>query len=210
MSDEADPLAAWLADARAGSPHALGEALQACRGYLLLIAEKELDPALRPKGGASDLVQETFVKAQRHFERFHGTGGDELRAWLRRMLLNHLADFRSLYQEATKRQAAREVPLQGDASSLGNRTLADGGPSPSHVAMAKEQAEAVQRLLDRLPEDYRQILHLRYQEERPFEEISQLMNRSPNAVRKLWARALERLQQEWDVDHESGGEPASG
>jgi hypothetical protein len=50
MSDTGQRLAA----ARAGSREALGQALQACRGYLLLLAERELDADLRAKGGASD------------------------------------------------------------------------------------------------------------------------------------------------------------
>jgi RNA polymerase sigma-70 factor (ECF subfamily) len=202
MSAPGDALDGWLAAARAGSPEALGEALQACRGYLLLIAEQELDAELRAKGGASDLVQETFVKAHRHFAGFAG-GPDDLRAWLRRILLNHLADFRAAYREAAKRQAAREVPLQGDDSAgAGTAAVPDAGPSPSRQAMAREEADEVRRLLDRLPDDYRTVLRLRYQEDRPFEEIAGLMNRSENAVRKLWARALERLHEEWEPGHD--------
>src|SRR5438876_46084 len=36
-----------LASARTGSSEALGRALDTCRGYLLLVAERSLDPALR-------------------------------------------------------------------------------------------------------------------------------------------------------------------
>jgi RNA polymerase sigma-70 factor (ECF subfamily) len=57
----------------------------------------------------------------------------------------------------------------------------------------------VRLALDRLPEDYRQVLLLRHQEELPFEEIARVMGRSPNAVQKLWARAVERMQQELDI-----------
>jgi RNA polymerase sigma-70 factor (ECF subfamily) len=70
--------------------------------------------------------------------------------------------------------------------------------TPSGVAVEHEQAEALHRALERLPETYRQVLLWRYQEQRSFEEISQLLQRSPNAVRKLWARALERLEQEME------------
>src|SRR6516225_10133589 len=105
MGEVARDVARWLASARAGSPEALGQALEACRGYLLAIAQQELDPELQAKGGASDLVQETFLKAHRHFSHFHGSAEEELLAWLRRLLLNHLADFRRLYQETQKRAA---------------------------------------------------------------------------------------------------------
>jgi RNA polymerase sigma-70 factor (ECF subfamily) len=57
MDRSARDAAQWLPAARAGSREALGEVLEACRGYLLLLAQEELDPALQAKGGASDLVQ---------------------------------------------------------------------------------------------------------------------------------------------------------
>src|SRR5690349_15212079 len=102
----------WLVQARTGSVDSLGRALEACRGYLLLIAQQELEPELQAKGGASDLVQETFLKAHRHFGRFHGDSEAELLAWLRRLLLNNLIDFRRQLRTA-KRQAGKEISLQG-------------------------------------------------------------------------------------------------
>jgi RNA polymerase sigma-70 factor (ECF subfamily) len=203
MAARTDEVARWLAEARGGDVDSLGQALEACRGYLLSIAQQELDPELRAKGGASDLVQETFLKAHRHFAHFHGSAEDELLAWLRRLLLNNLADFRRLYHETQKRDAGRE--LAPPDWQLLRRTGADpvaDEPSPSAEAIGREQAEALQRTLDRLPEDYRRVLVWRHQEERSFEEIGRLMNRSANAARKLWARAVQRFQEEWDSGHE--------
>src|SRR5215471_5317922 len=94
MADPKERLEGWLAEARAGEVHALGEALEACRAYLLHVAEHELETGLRAKGGASDLVQQTFMEAQQDFSRFAGTSEAELLAWLRRMLLNNIANFR--------------------------------------------------------------------------------------------------------------------
>lgn len=69
-------------------------------------------------------------------------------------------------------------------------------PSPSELTIAREQAEALERALDRLPTDYCQVIRWRYQDELPFEEIGRLMNRTGNAVEKLWPRAIERLRQD--------------
>jgi len=199
MTERAQEIAHWLNSARAGSDDALGQALEACRGYLLSIAQKEMDPDLRAKGGASDLVQETFLKAYRHFEHFNGSAEPELLMWLRRLLLNSLVDFHRLYRDAQKRQANREVPLAaGDSSPVNRADIADQGPTPSNVAMEHEKGAALQKALEQLPEDYRTVLLLRYQEEQSFKEIAQRMNRSENAVRKLWARAAERLQEVWE------------
>ena len=38
-----------------------------------------------------------------------------------------------------------------------------------------------------------------FQEENSFQEIGPRMQRSPNAARKLWLRAVERLQRELEV-----------
>ncbi|HJZ54467.1 MAG TPA: sigma-70 family RNA polymerase sigma factor [Gemmataceae bacterium] len=195
MTDPRDFFARKLAAARDGSPEALGEALEACRLYLLGVADRELDPALKPKGGASDLVQETFLEAQRDFAGFGGDSEAELLAWLRRLLLNNLANFARHYRQTDKRRLDREVGLDPGGAS-GCPGVADDTPSPSGRLMADERAEEVRRAVERLPEEYRRVLTLRYQEDRPFEEIGKLMGRTSNAVRKLWARAVERLEQE--------------
>jgi RNA polymerase sigma-70 factor (ECF subfamily) len=185
-----------LPEARTGATEALGEILEACRKYLLLVAERELAPELRGKGGASDLVQEVMIDALRDFTHFRGDSEEELLAWLRRLLLNNLADFARLYRETGKRQLAREVSLTGDSSaSGGGPDPADTDPSPSGLAVGHEEAEVVHAALATLPEDYRQVLLLRYQEELSFEEIGRQLNLTANAARKLWARAAKRLQQ---------------
>ena len=68
--------------------------------------------------------------------------------------------------------------------------------TPSAAVVRQEQDEALQAALARLPDDYRRVLALRYDEERTFEEIGTLLQRSPNAARKMWLRAIERLQRE--------------
>src|SRR5580698_9544840 len=116
MADAKTDTAQWLPAARAGSGEALGQVLEACRGYLLLIAQQELDTALQAKGGASDLVQQTFLEAQRDFSGFQGTTHAALLAWMRQLLLNNLANFRRDYHR-DKRRVSREIALPtGDSS----------------------------------------------------------------------------------------------
>ncbi|MCI0377547.1 MAG: sigma-70 family RNA polymerase sigma factor [Gemmataceae bacterium] len=200
MAEQALDIERWLEAARSGSKAALGEALEACRNYLLMIANRGLDAELRAKGGASDLVQETFLEAQRDFPQFSGATDVELRAWLNRMLVNNLANFARHYRGTTKRQIDRERALQADSTSQGPGTgLAADTPTPSRQAVSREEASAVESAIARLPEDYRRVIILRNQEDRPFDEIARLMERSENAVRKLWFRAIEQLQQELEA-----------
>ena len=199
MTEPADGAARWLPEARAGSREALGKLLEGARQYLLSIARQELDPDLRAKNSPSDLVQETFVEAQRAFGQFQGDTEGELLAWLRQLLLHRVGKLRRSFRDTQKRRLAREVALGGDSSSEGPAGgLAANVPSPSGQAMEHEQDQALQAALRRLPDDHRRVITLRYQEQLPFEEIGRLLQRSPDAARKLWARAVERLQEELD------------
>jgi RNA polymerase sigma-70 factor (ECF subfamily) len=192
-----EDVARWLPLAHTGSPEALGNVLEACKAYLLLIARHELTAELQAKAGASDLVQETFLEAQRDFPQFQGQSADELRAWLRQILRNNLANFVRRYRDTGKRNVSAETPLAGESSSANWAAgLAAREETPSQQLIAQEEARAVQAAVVRLPEDYRQVIVLRIQEGRPFEEVGRLMDRSSSAVRKLFARAVERLQQE--------------
>ena len=197
MSQADRDLVKLLSSARAGSPEAVGETLEACRAYLLAIAGQELDPALKVKGGASDLVQQTFLEAQRDFHRFDGATKRELLAWLRQVLLNNVANFARAYRETEKRNIGREVELDAGRSSADWRgALIGASLTPSRHATEDEQTAALEEAMQRLPEDYRQVIEYRYREERSFEQIGQLMDRSADATRKLWSRAVERLKQE--------------
>jgi RNA polymerase sigma-70 factor (ECF subfamily) len=198
MTEPPDDAARWLTEARAGSREALGKVLLAARQYLISIARQELDPDLRAKNSPSDLVQETFVEAQRAFGQFQGDTEAELLAWLRQLLLHRVGKLRRSFRDTHKRRLAREVALGGDSSCEGpaGGLAAANMLSPSGEAMEHEQDRALQAALKRLSDDYRRVITLRYQEELSFEEIGRLLCRSPDAARKLWARAVERLQEE--------------
>jgi len=193
----------FLPAARAGSRSALGQMLEASRHYLLWVARREMDPALQTKGGASDLVQETFLEAHRDFGRFQGETEADFLAWLRRLLLNNLYNFSRRYRETGKRSLEHEVSLnhaQGDESKP--TELAAATDSPCEAAMDQELAAVVQAALERLPPDYRQVIALWQEEGRTFQDIGAQMQRSANAARMLWVRAIQHLQEELDaLDH---------
>jgi RNA polymerase sigma-70 factor (ECF subfamily) len=201
-----------LAAARRGSPDAFGPLFEAARGQLLAMAQQELPQTLRPKLGPSDIVQETAVDAQRDFPQFTGTTAEECFAWLRTVLRNNVIDAIRRYDKSLKRGGVQEVSL---ATAYGRRQgegvrLAQSLPEGS--AIRREDASSVARMLERLPADYREVLELRYWQGLSFVEIGGRIGRSPDAVRKLWYRALERLQAESTSppDTSSDGSDANG
>jgi RNA polymerase sigma-70 factor (ECF subfamily) len=183
-----------LAAARAGSSEALGELLEGCRPYLLLVANEELESDLHAKAGDSDLVQDTFLEALRDFPRFQGGTEREFLAWLRRLLLNNLANLRRHYRATEQRQLDREVSLEALDALKG--LLQAEASTPSAHAIRHEEADALQQALQRLPDHYRQVILWRHREQRSFEEIGRLLERSADAARMLWWRAFERLAEE--------------
>ncbi len=184
-----------IRQARAGSNDALGRLLDGCRRYLLQIAVDDLDPRLRAKGGASDIVQETFLEAQRDFDGFTGESEPELLAWLRNRLQYRIAKFVRAFRGTSKREVGREVPLDGDTSRVRPDPASDQ-PSPSEQVLQDERDRALERAMERLPEEHRRVIQLRYREGLSFEQIGETLARSPNSARKLWARAIERLKRD--------------
>jgi RNA polymerase sigma-70 factor, ECF subfamily len=184
---------AWLREAQRGSREALDRMLEGCRQYLLLVAGEHLDADLRPKVGPSDLVQDTFCEAQRDFGRFHGHTEQQLLAWLRRILLNNLADVREKYQ-ARKRVVGREVPLADAPREELRHSLARADDSPGTRLVAREQVEALQRALDQLPPETRLVIDWRNYDLCSFAEIGRRLGKSEEAARKIWSRALDELE----------------
>ncbi len=189
-------IADLLQAARGGDRAALGQLFESARQQLHDAAARSLPPAIRGRLGPSDIVQETAVDMQRDFAGFNGTTAEDLFAWLRSILNNNLIDAIRRHQIAQMRSPLREVCF--DDSSLQRHALAmpDGARPPDGSMMRREDAAELHRTLARLPDDYRLVIWLRYWRGMPFDAIALEMARSPDATRKLWHRAMRRLNEE--------------
>lgn len=166
----------------------LGRLLEEFRPYLLAEAQSQFPRALAAKMGPSDLVQHTLAKGQFEFDNFRGKSREELAVWLRSILRNHLLNMSRAYARQ-KRDVSREQ--QTDSRMVHARQL-----SPSGDALARENREMLIEALERLPELYRRVIDLRHHENLSFFELGCRLNRSEEAARKLWTRAVQKLQQE--------------
>ena len=87
MADSTDAPGRWdttqhRAGARAGDADCLGWLLEIYHNYLHLLASAQLNKRLRSRVNPSDLVQETFLRASRHFGEFCGSSEQEWLGWL--------------------------------------------------------------------------------------------------------------------------------
>jgi RNA polymerase sigma-70 factor, ECF subfamily len=197
-SREADYLQ-LLREARAGSREALGKVLEACRRVLLREACKLLPPDLQAKESCSDLVQDTFLEAQRDFDQFQGNRPEDLRAWLLSILRNNFGNLVRAYRINKKRQIDREIRLDEERPGPDiERILAAFTPSPAAQAMQQEEAERVHLALARLPEAYRLLITLRFHKDLTYDEIARRFGCSPTTVRKALTRALRLFSLEYN------------
>ncbi len=179
-----------LAAARAGSADARGRLLDHFRPYLLAVAAAELDSDLVAKAGPSDLVQDSLCEGQRDFD-----GPDDLRAWLRQVLLHNLANLRRHWRDADKRDVGREIVLPAPAVHEAHELPlpADQSSPSDHVARA-EEADRLRAALARLPDHYRAVVQLHHFDGLTFADVGARLDRTPEAARQLWWHALWRLR----------------
>lgn len=180
-----------LEQARDGDASVMGQLLQHYRDYLLLIANREVDPAVQNKVAPSDIVQESLLTAHQEFEQFAGKSEGELRAWLRQILINDVYQAGRKFR-AQKRAVSRERPIVF-TSSL-DRGIADVANTPRTDALANEEAQTLQQAMKQLGQEHQEVIRLRNWQELSFAEIGEHMDRSPDAARKLWSRAIMKLQ----------------
>jgi RNA polymerase sigma-70 factor (ECF subfamily) len=197
MNTSANP-ESLLNAARHGEAERFGELLERYRHYLRLLARIQIGQRLQSKIDASDIVQETFLEAHRHFVNFRGATEAELIAWLKQILAGNLANLLRRYIGTQARDVLleREIADAIDRSSMAlDAAFVARCSSPSHEVSQREQAVLLANALEALPEDYREVIILRHFEGLTFPKVAERMGRSVDSVEKLWLRAVTRLRQ---------------
>ena len=92
MADSNTGIDAMIRLARNDGREALGRLLENYRAYLRILAQRGIGLPLARRIDASDIVQQTFLEAQRDFAHFLGITEPELVAWLTRILEHNLAE----------------------------------------------------------------------------------------------------------------------
>jgi RNA polymerase sigma-70 factor, ECF subfamily len=128
---------------------------------------------------AEDATERTFLAALAALERYRDTGST-FRAWLFRIAHNQLANAlraRGRQQEASLDAVVEQATDDDPAGALGRA----------------EDRRRLQRALEELPEDRRQVVVLRFVDGLSAREIGAVLDRSEGAVRVLQHRALRDL-----------------
>ena len=185
--------------AKQGDTEALGHLLQQYRGFLLMRAHRYMDERLRRRVDPSDVVQLTFLEAQRDLPAFRGETPAEFGSWLKNILQNNLATAVAQHVTTKKRSMNREAgtpPGLANDSAAGDwlASLPGSHSSPSGHAMRAEAAMELIESLHKLPETQAEAIRLRYLEGLTLAEIVERMDKSETAVAGLLKRGLQKLR----------------
>jgi RNA polymerase sigma factor (sigma-70 family) len=131
---------------------------------------------------AEDLAQDSYVRALSFFDGFRGEDG---RAWL-------LAIVRNTCYEWLKKNRKYQQSC-ADAEEVDR--AADRAPDPEEQQLRQADRRTVQESLEKLPEEYREVLVLRELEGMSYKQIARVTEAPIGTVMSRLARARKRLGQ---------------
>jgi RNA polymerase sigma-70 factor, ECF subfamily len=137
---------------------------------------------LRNEDDARDVVQEAYLRAFKSFGGFHGSNG---RPWLLTIVRN------TAYNLIKKNQTTHLTTAFDDEENFVDRESA----SPATLLEQDETNELVRQALDRLPDEFREILVLRHLEGLSYKEIADVAQLAPGTVMSRLARARAKLKE---------------
>ncbi len=140
---------------------------------------------------AQDLVQETFVKAYRFWDKFEL--GSNCRAWLFKIMTNiFINDYRS------KSRAPQSVDVDDIDDNYLYRHLANSSEAetPERVLFAKVFDDDVKKAIEELPDDFRLVVVLSFIEGFSYQEISEIADLQLGTVKSRLHRGRKLLQKQ--------------
>jgi RNA polymerase sigma-70 factor, ECF subfamily len=182
-----------------GDGRALERLLLTHRPRLLQYLRGRLPASLRGVLEPEDVLQDALLDICRRIGAFRPSDATAFERWIITITHNSMLDWiRRL--GAAKRGAGR---MQMD----GGRNLEEGMDvaslldrysvyrrTPSQSAAAHELFILLERSIERLPPNYRQVVQWRHVDGMTIKDIAKKMDRTEGAVQMLWSRALDALR----------------
>jgi RNA polymerase sigma-70 factor, ECF subfamily len=170
--------------ARDGSPDEAAAFYDRCARKLLPLIRLRMGRSLRAELESRDILQAVLLKSYQRIAQVQDPAA--VMGWMVRIAENEIRD-QVDFRQRQRRDAALRVPLD-DAAEV---------PAPVRQALSQaiitEEAERLERALEALPEEQRNLIVMRKLEECSFAEMGQALGKSPDACRMAFARAMTAL-----------------
>jgi len=142
----------------------------------------------RKSGGqeqnAEDILQETFIKAYRNINNFDA--GLKFSSWIYRITHNETISYWRKHGKNTS------ISIDNDDNGLLN--ILSGSEYSDDEVIINETRLKIEEALQELPENYREILELRFLEEKSYEEISDILQKPVGTVSAMINRAKQKFK----------------
>lgn len=167
------------------------------RAFELLVAKYQrkifrlLSRLIRDPAEIEDVAQEAFIKAYRALPNFRGESA--FYTWLYRIAINTAKNH--LVAQGRRAPTTTETDVE-DAENFDDADQLRDVNTPESMLQSRQVGEAVNRAIEKLPEDLRTAIVLRELEGLSYEEIAESMNCPIGTVRSRIFRAREAIASE--------------
>jgi len=165
-------------------PDAFGVLVERYRVRLYRFVERYTNDA----EDARDVTQEVFLKVHAALDSYDPRY--KFSTWLFRIAGNAAIDH-------LRRRRVRPLPLELPRGDDGESRVAEpreSRPDPLEDLTRRRLRETLARAIDRLPDDYRELISLRHYGEMPYEEIAELKGMPLGTVKNKLFRARQALR----------------
>jgi len=150
-----------------------------------------LSRLIRDPGEVEDVAQEAFIKAYRALPNFRGDSA--FYTWLYRIAINTAKNW--LVSQGRRAPTTTETDIEEAETFDDGEHLRDLN-TPDAMLLTRQVADAVNRAIERLPEELKTAIVLRELEGLSYEEIAETMNCPIGTVRSRIFRAREAIAEE--------------
>jgi RNA polymerase sigma factor (sigma-70 family) len=149
---------------------------------------------------ADEIAQETFVKVYEALDTFRGEA--KLYTWIYRIMMN------AVIYKSRRKKVRNSVGLE----EIEN-TMESSGHSPHEQLERTEMTQVIEEAIATLPDKQKEVFLLRFYDEMPYEEISQILGTSVGGLKANYFHAVKKIgdyvKQKGNVSIESVGRTLS-
>lgn len=183
MSTSDPVILEWVSAALKGDQDAFAELVYAYQDAVYNLCYRMLYDRVE----AEDAAQEAFLRAYIHLQRYDPARS--FKTWVLSIASNFCID-------RIRRRRMQWLSLDDPLPSL---TLREDEPEPEDIAITREQSAALQKMLNKLPPDYRAAVVLRYWYDYSYVEIADILDTTESAIKSRLFRARQMLADDIDL-----------
>ena len=207
MWPDSEPTQQLLLNIRHGSDEAVNQLLERHRPAVRRMIDLRMDPVLKRRVDASDIVQEVLIQANRRLQSYLENPVMPFHLWIRQMAKDRLIDAHRRHRQTARRSMDREQPLAAAASGESSLDLLaqlhDQELTPAAAATWQELQNRFEQACSRLDESDQEIVLMRHFEHMSNGDVAAALELTPQAASMRYLRAMRRLRKLLDGEEVS-------